>query len=397
MSLNRYRLRHQARAGRRSARIAEHLLRRPDRLLGLILLGNNLVNLSASALTTLIALQLWGEPGVALATFVLLIVVLVFAEVAPKTYAAEHPERIALPSVFGYYPLLKGLYPFVWVVNAVANSLLWVVGMRHAKRGSDNLSPEELRTVVVDAGARIPTRYRKMLVAIFDLEKVTVEDVMVPRNEIVGIDLEDTWEEIATQLRNSGHTRLPVYRDGLDNIIGILHLRTVLNDLAEGHLDHDALERLARDAHFVPEGTPLSKQLVNFQRTRRRTGLIVDEYGDIQGLVTLDDILEEIVGEFTTDPATLSQDVHREGKNVYVVNGSANVRALNRMMNWHLPTDGPKTLNGLIVEQLETIPPPGTSLKLDDYPVEILQTSDTEVKTARIRAPLSELGAGHPS
>ena len=350
MSLNRYRLRHQARAGRRSARIAEHLLRRPDRLLGLILLGNNLVNLSASALTTLIALQLWGEPGVALATFVLLIVVLVFAEVAPKTYAAQHPERIALPAVFVYYPLLKVLYPFVWVVNAVANGLLWMVGMRHRTSGSDNLSPEELRTVVVNAGARIPTRYRKMLVAIFDLEKVTVEDVMVPRNEIVGIDLEDTWEEIATQLRNSAHTRLPVYRDGLDNIIGILHLRTVLNDLAEGHLDHDALEHLARDAHFVPEGTPLSKQLVNFQRTRRRTGLIVDEYGDIQGLVTLDDILEEIVGEFTTDPGTLSRDVHREGKNVYVVNGSANVRALNRMMNWHLPTDGPKTLNGLIVE-----------------------------------------------
>jgi Mg2+/Co2+ transporter CorB len=389
MSLNRYRLRHQANAGNRGARLAEALLAKPDRLIGLILLLSTIANVTAPMLVGFIALRLGGEFMVAGGAVTLTLVLLIFCEVAPKTYGAVHPERLALPAAYIYTPLLLVLYPFVWATNLLANGVLRVLGSSQ-QQASNSLSSEELRTVVAEAGAMIPHRHQQMLVSILDLENATVEDIMVPRTEIVGIDVDDDWDKVLEQLRQSQHTRLPVYEGEIDHIIGVLHMKRVVHELARGRLDRDGLIEASnsRDAYFVPSGTTLNMQLLNFQRDRRRMAFVVDEYGDIQGLVTLEDILEEIVGEFTTDPATMMhKDVHREADGSYVANASTTVRALNRSMRWNLPTDGPKTLNGLIVEFLETIPEPGTTLKLKDYMLEVLQTGENAIKTVRIRPP----------
>lgn len=387
MSINRYRLRHRARQGQRSARLAEALLQRPDRLIGLILLGNNFVNIFASSLVTIIALRLGGEGAIAIGAGLLTLVILIFSEVAPKTVAALYPERLALPAALIYYPLLKVTYPIVWLVNLMANAVLRLLGIRADQVQGHALSHEELRTVVSEAGAMIPKRHQRMLIGVLELEDVTVDDIMVPRNEIDGIDLEDDWDDLIEQLTESQHTRLPVYRGDVDGIVGILHLRTVMNELAHGELTREHLVGKALDPYFVPEGTPLHIQLLNFQRAKRRLALVVDEYGDIQGLVTLDDILEEIVGEFTTDPADIYRDVQTEADGSFIVNGGANVRELNRMMGWRLPTDGPKTLNGLIVERLETIPEAGAALQLAGYRLEIVQTADNAVRTVRLHPP----------
>jgi magnesium and cobalt exporter, CNNM family len=389
MSLNRYRLRHRASEGSRGARLAEALLKRPDRLIGLILLLSTLVNVTAPMLVGFIALKLGGEFLVAFGAALLAFVLLIFCEVAPKTYGALHPERLALPAAFIYAPLLFVLYPFVWFTNLLANGVLRMFGVSR-QVAANSLSSEELRTVVAEAGAMIPRRHQQMLVSILDLENATVEDIMVPRNEIVGIDIDDDWDRIMEQLRQSQHTRLPVYQGEIDRIIGLLHMKQVVHELARGHLDMDALTAAAqaREPYFVPSGTTLNMQLLNFQRNRRRMAFVVDEYGDIQGLVTIEDILEEIVGEFTTDPATMMhKDVRAEADGSYVASASATIRALNRSMRWNLPTDGPKTLNGLIVEFLETIPEPGTTLKMSDYMLEVLQTGDNAIKTVRIRPP----------
>ena len=383
MSLNRYQLRHKARQGHRSAALADRLLKRPDRLLGLILLGNNLVNFSAASLVAIIALKIGGQPAVALGTLILTLVVLIFSETAPKTLAALHPERVAYPAAMIYYPLLKILYPLVWLTNLASNGVLYLLGVRDRDARTNALSREELRTVVFEAGSRISNRYRQMLINILDLEKVTVDDVMVPHNEIVGIDLDDEPEEIARVISQSQHTRLPVYRDNIDKVIGILHLRRLAN-LAQQSFEADSLQSLLVAPYFVPEGTSLSAQLVQFQRRRLRIALVVDEYGDIQGIVTLEDILEEIVGEFTTDPADHDDDIIQDGPDSYLVSGAANIRELNRSQEWDLPTDGPKTLNGLILELLETIPAASTCLKVNGYPIEIIDIDGNRIRTARI-------------
>ena len=389
MSLNRYQLRHKAREGHRGAVLAEKLLKRPDRLIGLILLGNNLANFSMVAVVTLMAVQIGGETAVAIATGLLTIIVLIFAEAAPKTLAALHPERLAFPAAIVYYPLLFVTYPVVWLTNVASNAVLFLFGVRGKDAQLHSLTHEELRTVVYEAGSRISTRYRQMLLSILDLEKVTVDDVMVPHNEIIGIDLDDDTEEIERLINISEHTRLPVYRDNIDQVVGILHLRRLAN-LAQRSFDRDTLIDLLDEPYFVPEGTPLSTQLVQFQRRRTRIALVVDEYGDIQGIVTLEDILEEIVGEFTTDPADEDEDVIREGANTWLVDGSANIRELNRSQAWDLPTDGPKTINGLILELLETIPKPRTCLKVSGYPIEIVETDDTRIRTVRIGPRIEE-------
>jgi len=383
MSLNRYQLRHKARAGHHAAKIAEQLLQRPDRLIGLILLGNNLVNFSAASLVAIIALKIGGQPAVALGTLILTLVVLIFAEAAPKTLAAMHPERLAFPAAIIYYPLLKITYPIVWLTNFASNGVLYVLGVRDRDAHLHALTREELRTIVHDAGDRISSRYRQMLISILDLEKVTVDDVMVPHNEINGIDLDDEPGKIERIINESEHTRLPVFRDNIDEVIGILHMRRLAN-LPQRSFEQDALTELLDEAYFVPEGTPLSTQLVQFQRRRKRIALVVDEYGDIQGLVTLEDILEEIVGEFTTDPADEVDDVIGEGGNTWLVNGAANIRELNRSQNWELPTDGPKTINGLILEYLETIPVPTSCVKIHGYPIEIIETDDNRIRTVRV-------------
>lgn len=392
MRLNRYRLRHQARDGHRGAQLAEKLLKRPDRLIGLILLGNNLVNFTAVALVTLIALRVGGEPAVAIATLLLTIVVLIFSEAAPKTLAALHPERIAIPAAVIYYPLLMVTYPIVWLVSVTSNGVLWLLGVRGSDASIRSLSSEELRTIVYEAGSLISRKYRSMLINILDLEKVSVDDVMVPHNEIVGIDMDDDLDDILEVIRSSEHTRLPLYRDNIDNVTGVLYLRRIANLSIERSLDKRIIESLCEEPYFVPEGTPLSTQLVQFQRARQRFALVVDEYGDIQGIVTLEDILEEIVGEFTTVPANDDEGITREAGDRYLVTGTTNIREMNRVMNWSLPTDGPKTLNGLIIEYLERIPTPGTCLKIDNYPIEIVQSDENRVQTARIFAP--EIASG---
>lgn len=384
-SLNRYRLRHLAKKNKSpGAMRAQELLKRPDRLIGVILLGNNFVNILASSIATVLGLKLFGEAGIAIAAGLLTLIILIFSEVAPKTLAALHPERIAFPASLILKPLLKVFYPLVWVVNSIANGLLRLFGVATDAAPKLHLSSEELRTVVNEAGNMIPQRHQQMLLSILDLEKVTVEDIMIPRSEIVGLELEDEWNDIVKLITTSRHSRLPVYKGGIDNVVGIVHLRNMLGIQERGELTREELMKVVREPYFVPEGTPLNTQLLNFQKQRRRIALVVDEYGDIQGLVTLDDILEEIVGEFTTDPTAHNKEIHPQDDGTYLVDGSANVRELNRMMHWNLPTDGPKTLNGMIIEYLETIPEAGTSLLLAGYPLEIVQTTTNAVKTVRI-------------
>lgn len=383
MSLNRYHLRHKVRAGSRSARLAEQLLKRPDQLISLILLGNNLVNFSASALVTLIALDLGGEPAVAIGTGILTLTVIIFAEAAPKTLAALNPERLAFPAAMIYYPLLKITYPVVWLTNVASNGVLFLLGVRDKGNDLHSLNREELRTVVHEASTRISSRYRQMLLSILDLEKVTVDDVMVPHNEIIGIDLDDNDREIETTIADSQHTRLPVYQDNIDKVVGMLHLRHLANTSSR-NFSREILLELLTEPYFIPEGTPLSTQLVQFQRRRERIALVVDEYGDIQGIITLEDILEEIVGEFTTDPSDDESDVVRDSPNTFLVDATANIRELNRSQGWALPSDGPKTLNGLIVELLETIPEPLTCLQIDGYPIEIVESDDNRIRSVRI-------------
>lgn len=406
MTMNRYRLSHQADQGKRGAILARRLLDRPDRLIGLILLGNNFVNILASSLATVIALRIGGEGAIAIAAGLLTLVILIFSEVTPKTLAALHPERIAYPSAYVYVPLLKLLYPVVGAVSLVTNGLLGLMGVRPQDRQGTALSREELRTVVIEAGAMIPQQSRDMLLAILDLENATVEEIMVPRNEVQGIDLQDPADEIIAAIRRANYTLLPLFDGSFDNVIGMIHSRTAMHALLEHgigqvQLNKNQLRAIAREPYFVPEGTHLYQQLVNFQRARQRVGLVVDEYGDFQGLITLADLLEEIVGEFTTDPADAYPDIHRSDDGSLLIDCTITVRELNRAMRWSLPTHGPKTLNGLIIDYLETIPEPGTSLKLCGYPLEIIQTDDTAVKTVRYRKPLARLNAGasaaHPA
>ena len=387
MALNRYRLRHLAGSGHRGARRASRLLERPDRLIGLILLGNNFVNIAASSLATVIALRLLGEAGIALAAGLLTLVILIFAEVAPKTYAALHPERVAFPAAHVLTALLVVFQPLVVAVNWMANGVLRLLRLSPSGADRDSLSREELRTVVAEAGALIPRRHRQMLMSILDLEKVTVDDIMIPRQEINAIDLDDPPSEILEQIKHTQHTRIPLYRGDINEIEGILHLRRVVAPPREDGLA-EYLRTQAGEPYFIPAGTALSVQLLNFQRAHQRIGLIVDEYGEIEGLCTLEDLLEEIVGQFTTDPTDHSSDVHPQTDGTYLVDGSANIRELNRAMQWDLPTEGPKTMNGLIIEHLGAIPEPGTSLMITGYPIEIMQTTGNAVRTARIKPSL---------
>jgi Mg2+/Co2+ transporter CorB len=383
MTVNRYRLRHRAAGGHRGAQLALALLERPERLIGLILLGNNFVNILASSLATVIALELWGESAIAAAAGVMTLFVLVFGEVTPKTLGAMHPEPIAYFAAYVYTPLLKLLYPVVWVVNQITTALLRLMRIETGGDGQA-LTREELRTVVAEAGALIPERSRGMLLGILDLERATVEDIMIPRHEVEGIDIQATEDEIVAAIENARYTRLPLFDGSIDNVIGIFHARNALRAVLEhGSLDKDLLREISREPYFVPEGTPLYQQLQNFQRERRRVALVVDEYGEFLGLITLVDLLEEIVGEFTTDPSDQILEIHRGEDGSFLIDCGIGVRDLNRALRWQLPADGPKTLNGLILEYMETIPEPGTSLKLHDYPLEIMQTADNAVKTVR--------------
>jgi len=384
MSINRYRLSHQANSGDSRARRVVRLLARPDRLIGVILIGNNFVNNLAASIATIIAIHFFGEvTGPAVATALLTITVLIFAEVTPKTYAAVKPERIAFPASRVLEPLLRLLYPLVWLVNVISNGLLKLLSVRSIEGGGDHLTRDELRTVVHEAGTLIPQRHQAMLLSILDLESVTVNDIMVPRHEVVGIDLDDDLEEILTQIRTSQHTRLPVYKGDINNIIGMLHLRNAARFLSRDEVTKAAIVQEAREPYFIPESTPLHTQLLNFQKQKRRIGIVVDEYGDVEGLVTLEDILEEIVGEFTTDVAGMEQEIHPQEDGSYLIEGTANIREINKALGWQLPTDGPKTLNGLILEHLEAFPDGPACLQVGSVRMEILEVRDNLITAAR--------------
>jgi len=384
MTLNRYRLRHLADKKHKGAQLALRLLEKPERLIGLILLGNNFVNILAATIATVIGMRLWGQTGIAISTIGLTVVVLIFAEVSPKTIAALHPERFALPAAYVLNPMLKMAFPAVWLLNLITHGIFRLLGIKTDSNSAISLNREELRVVVNEAGSMIPQRHQQMLLSILDLEKVTVEDIMIPRSEINGVDINANWSDIVRQLTSSQHTRLPVYEDDIDHVIGLIHLRRAIRLLQQEESTKDDFRSIIREAYFIPEGIPLNTQLINFQQEKRRIGLVVNEYGDIQGLVTLEDILEEIVGEFTTDPAASAKDIHLQEDGTYLVDGSTNVRELNKVLDWNLPTEGPKTLNGLVLEYLEHIPDPGTSLLLEGYPIEIVQTTHSTVKTVMI-------------
>ncbi|MCC5886457.1 MAG: HlyC/CorC family transporter [Gammaproteobacteria bacterium] len=387
MALNRYRLLHLAKQGHRGALRASRLLERPDRLLGTILLGNNAVNFFAATVGTLIALRQFGELGVLFAPFVLTFIFLVLAEVAPKTIAAYAPERIAYPSSVILTPMLRLLYPLVWILNGLANALAQPFLKREQYgAGSGKLSMDELRTLV-NEGAALPVRRQDMLLSILDLEKVTVEDIMVPRAEINGIDIEDDLSEIIEQICATTHTRLPVFKGNINEVLGILHMRNAARFMRMSEPTKAALMQETQEPYFVPEGTPLHVQLLKFQNAERRIGLVVDEYGDVQGIVTLEDILEEIVGEFTSDLAARIPEVHPQDDGSHIIDGTALLRDINRALNWDLPLTGPRTLNGLILEHLEIIPDSPCCLEIGSYRIEVLQIKDNMIRTARVTTP----------
>ena len=383
MALNRYRLKHLANEGHGGARRASRLLERPDRLLSVILIGNNLVNFTAASLATLIALELYGESGVAIAPVVCTFVFLIFAEVAPKSIAAAHPEKVALPSSYILNLLLLSLYPLVWLVNGIANGILSLLGINHDKTASDHLSKEELRTVVFE-GSQISAHPQNMMLGVLDLDKVSVEDIMVPRTEIFGIDIDDDIEDIIEQIRSSQHTRIPVFKADIDKIIGVLHTRNAAKFLTQAEVNKAAILQVIDESYFVPENQSLQTLLFNFQQSKQRLGMVVDEYGDVQGIVAIEDILEEIVGEFTTDLSDTNIDIHPLDDGLYLIDGSTHIRLINRQLTWDLPQEGPKTLNGLIIEYLETIPDSNVCMLLEGYRIEIVQIQDNMIKTAKI-------------
>jgi Mg2+/Co2+ transporter CorB len=384
MAINKYRLKHLANNGHRGARLAQKLLTRPDRLIGLILLGNNMVNILAASIATVIAIRLYGDNGIWISTLVMTVVVLIFAEVAPKTVAALHPERIAFPASYVLVVLLKLLNPIVWLVNSFANLLLKPFGVKTDVVALERLNRDELRTLVTEGG-HISNDHQRMLVNILDLEQASVEDVMVPRGEITGIDLEDDWAEILSQLTQTVYTRLPVYRESIDNVVGLLHIRTIISKLSLGGLRFEDLQRSVRRPYFVPEGTSLTKQLLEFQGRERRMALVVDEYGDIQGLVTLDDILEEIVGEFTPEGRGRSRTMRRLDDGSYLVDGSTSVRTLNRRLEWDLPFDEAHTLGGLLIEEMEVIPEGKVAIKIGSHIMTIVDIRDNVIHKVLIK------------
>lgn len=389
MSLNRYRLKHLAKNKHRGAMSAAKLLERPDRLIGVILIGNNLVNNFAAALATIIALRLYGEGAVFPASIILTLVVLIFSEVTPKTIAALYPEKIAFPASFLLKPLLFILYPVVWLVNTFSNALARVFGVDPSQASlSEALHPEELRTAVDEHGDLIPDQHQGMLLNVLDLEKATVEDIMVPRNEVFGLDLEEDIGTLLKRIRTSDYTRLPVYEGDINNIIGILHLRNAARFIYGDNetVTHEAIRRFTREPYFIPEGTPLHTQLMQFQQQKRRIAIVVDEYGDVQGLVTMEDLLEEIVGEFTTNLAEDgSTEISELDNEWFLIEGGTSIREINRTLDWELPTDGPKTLNGLIMEYTESIPAGNIGFKIGNYRFETVELSDKMIESAMVK------------
>lgn len=383
MTLNRYRLQHLVKKNHKGAVKTHQLLKRPERLLGLILIGNNFVNILAAALTTVIAIRIGGNQAIPAAMAILTLAILVFSEVTPKTLGTLKPELLAFFSAWFYIPLLKLFYPVVWTINLISSGVLRIFGIRASKSGAvaEPLNKDELKSLVSQANHQLPIRYRNMLMSILDLESASVTDIMTHRNDIVGIDLEESIEDIICQLQDSPHTRLPVYKKNIDRVIGFLHIRTALSRISHSTLDKQSIVNSLAKPFFIPASTSIHKQMQIFKAEKLRIGLVVDEYGDVLGLVTLDDLLQEIVGELALE----EPDIKAQKDGSYLVDAGVTIRELNRVTQWDLPTEGPKTLNGLIIEYMETIPEPGTSVKLHGHVMEIVKRDDNAVKVVKFK------------
>ena len=385
MSLNKYRMNHLRRGQHAGATRASKLLEKPDKLIGVILIGNNFVNFLAASIASSITILILGEPAPFTTAIVLTLVVLIFAEVTPKTIAALYPERIAYPSSIVLGVLLKVLYPIVWVVNFVSNMLVRILGFHPQADSSDQqLSQEELRTVVHESESRLPKKRQGMLLNILDLEKVQVDQIMVPRNEVTGLDIEDAMEDVLEQIASAQHTRLPVYRKDIDNIVGVLHMRSAGRLIKTENLNKAAIIQETTEPYFIPDSTPLHTQLFNFQSKKLRLAVVVDEFGAVKGIVTLEDILEEIVGEFTTDLADSNRDIFAQEDGSYLIDGGTSIRDINRTLSWELDSESANTLNGILMEVLQSIPDASVGVKLDGYHAEILQVKDNVFRTVKM-------------
>ncbi|MGC1182303.1 HlyC/CorC family transporter [Legionella sp.] len=384
MSINRYKLKHLVKKNNKQAIRVNQILSRPDLLLSIVLIGNTLANIVASTIATLIGQRLYGDAGVAIATVLLTLIILVFSEMIPKTYAAIYPQQVAFASSLPLKMLQKLFAPLVWISSFISNSVLRVFHISIDRVQKEALTGEELRSLVHETAGLLPIEHKGMLISLLDLETATVEDIMIPKAEIVGIDLEQPWLQLLEQLETAQHTRLPLYRSTIDNLVGMIHVRDVLNLALENKLNMNNLLSAGDAPYYIPEATPLNIQILNFRKMKKRSSFVVDEYGNILGLVTMEDILEEIVGEFTTDIAALSRDIIPQSDNSVIVDAGLTLRHLNRLMGWQLPLIGPKTLSGLIVEYLGYIPPAESCLIIDNYRIEILKISDNTIKSVKI-------------
>ncbi|WP_169708571.1 HlyC/CorC family transporter [Trinickia terrae] len=399
MALNRHRLKHLTNKGALGAKTTQSLLSRTDQLLGVILIGNNLLNTIIPVLTTSIALHTFGHNSLVLsiATGIVAFLIIVFAEITPKIVGATYPEKIALPASLIIAPLMRVLKPFVWFVNLFANAILSVLHI-NTKAGRDQrLSTEELRTIVLESGSFMPTKHRSILLNLFDLENISVDDVMIPRRRIEALDFEAPLEEILHQLETCYHNKLIVYQGDIDRVLGVLHVRKTLAALHNQELERETLRELLAEPYFVPSGTPVFQQLQYFQESRQRTALVVNEYGELQGLVTPEDIIEELIGEFTTSiPRSAGSRSGWDEDGECIVAGSMPLRELNRWLKLSLPTDGPKTMNGLILEALEEIPEGDVCVQIAGVRIEVLRSDDQAIRTVKIFKPKAS-GSAKPA
>ena len=382
MALNKYRLKHLIKQNSRSAKRADKLLQRPDRLLGVILIGNNFVNILAAALTTILCLELFGNSGVFIGSIILTIIILIFAEVTPKTFAAKNAEAIALPASGILKILQKILYPLIWIVNFFSNSLLSLL-KANEKDSNEDITTEELKSVLENSGDLIPKRYQDMLISILDLDAILIDEIMTPRNEIVGIDLDDSFEQLMKKVSEDSKEIIPIYEQNLDNLKGIIDFNGIKSFLISEGRNFDSFMEFVQEVYVALENTSLSNQLFNFQKDNKTSALVVDEYGNVKGLVTLNDILEEIVGELSTNQ-TDRIEIQEQKDGSFLIDGSVAIREINKKLSWDLPLEGPLTLNGLILEKIETIPKSNVSINLNNYLIETVLIKDNMIKFVKV-------------
>ena len=384
MALNRFKLKHLVKQRNKSAIRANKLLQRPDRLLGIILIGNNFVNILAAALTTILCLRLFGDSGVLIGSIILTMIVLIFAEVTPKTFAANYSEKVALPSSLILKFLQKILYPLVWIVNFFSNSILKLLGVKE-KESDEDLSPEELKSILENSGDLIPSRYQEMLLSVLELDKISIDEIMIPKNEIIGIDLSKDIEEIGEFLKDSKKEFFPIFDQNLDDIKGIINLYGINSFLSSQKKDTESLLQNSEEVYFALENTSLNIQLNNFQKDKKKVAVVLDEYGSVKGMVDIKDILEEIVGELSDPHEEVKIDIKEQKDGSYLIDAGISAREVNKRLGWDLPLSGPKTLNGLILENTETIPEANISLEIENYLIETVLIKDNMIKFAKVR------------